>query len=64
MCEIKEFNHSCSVAIFSICYSKIKSSRYWNFNTLSSILNYGKRLCDLLSLKETFSTFDLPKTIE
>ena len=56
MCKIKEFNQSCSVAIYSICY-------YWNSNTLSSIVNYGKRLCDLLSLKEKFSINDLPKTI-
>ena len=28
MCEIKEFNQSCSVAIYSICYSKTKSSSY------------------------------------
>ena len=25
MCEIKEFNQSCSVAIYLICYSKLKS---------------------------------------
>ena len=28
MCEIKEFNQSWSVAIYSICYSKTKSSSY------------------------------------
>lgn len=61
MCEIKEFNRSCSVAIYSICSSKIKSSSYWNSNTLSSNVNYAKRLCDLISLKEKFSTNDLPK---
>jgi len=52
------------VAIYSICYSIIKSSSYWNSNTLSSIVNYGKRLCDILSLEENFSTDDLPKSID
>ena len=61
--EIKEFNQSCSVAIYSICYSKIKSFSYWNSNALSSIVNYGKRQCDL-SLKEKLSTNNLPKTID
>ena len=64
MCEIKEFNQSCSVAIYSICYSQMKSSSYWNSSTLSIIVNYDKRLCDLLSVKENFSTNDLPKTID
>lgn len=64
MCEIKEFNRSCSVAICSFCYSHMKSSSYWNSNNLSIIVNYDKRLCDLLSVKEKFSTNDLPKTID
>ena len=60
--KINELNQSCAVAIYSLCYSKVKSSSYWNSNTLSSIVNYGKRLCDLLSLKEKFSNNNLPKT--
>ena len=39
-CEITEFNKSCSVAIYSIRYSEIKSSSYWNSNTLPIILKY------------------------
>lgn len=58
VCEIKEFNQNCFVAIYSISYSKMKSSNVWNSNTLSSIVNYGKRLRDLQSLKEKFSTKD------
>lgn len=61
--EITE-DQSCSVTIYSICYSIIKSSSIWNSNTLSSIVNYGKRQCDILSLKEKFSTDDMPKTID
>ena len=64
VCEIKEFNQNCFVAIYSICYSKIKSSNFWNSNTLSSIVYYGKRLRYLQALKEKFSTDDLPKTVD
>ena len=40
--KINELNQSCAVAIYSLGYSKVKSSSYWNFNTLSSIVNQGK----------------------
>ena len=36
--KVNEFNQSCAVAIYSLCYSKVKSSSYWNSNTLSSIV--------------------------
>ena len=42
----------------------IKSCSYWNSNTLTVIVNSGKRLCDNLSLNGNFSSADLPKTVE
>ena len=38
------FNVSCAVAVYSICYSIMKSCGYWNSNTLSNIIDGGKQL--------------------
>lgn len=61
---MQKFNLSCAVAIYSLCYSIIKSCSYWNSNTLAVIVNNGKRLCDNLSLNGNFSPADLPKSVE
>ena len=60
----QDFNLSCAVAIYSLCYSIIKSCSYWNSNTLAVIVDNGKRLCDNLSLNGNFSPADLPRAVE
>ena len=55
---------SCAVAIYSLCYSGMKSHNYWNSNTLSNVIQYGKRLYENLpSLNKHLSSDDLPKTV-
>ena len=61
--ECTNFNLSCTVAIYSICYSIMKSCGYWNSNTLSNIVDGGKQLCKNLSLNSFITPGDLPKTI-
>jgi len=61
---MQNFNLSCAVAIYSLCYSLLKSCSYWNSNTLAEIVYNGKRLCDNLSLNGNFSPAHLPKTVE
>ena len=63
MPEIRKFNVSCAVAVYSLCYSVIKSCSYWNSNTLSDVIQYGKRLYENSSLNKYLPLDDLPKTV-
>ena len=58
------FNLSCFVPIYSLCYSIMKSCSYWNSNTLATIVDNSKRLCDNLCLKGCISQCNLPKTVD
>lgn len=40
--ETVNFNLSCVVAIYSLCYSLMKSCSYWNSNTLATIIDNSK----------------------
>ena len=48
-CETRKFNVSCAVAIYSLCYSVVKSCSYRNSSTLSNVIQYGKTLYENLS---------------
>ena len=62
--ETVNFNRSCAVAIYSLCYSIRKSCSYWNSNTIATIVHNGKRLCDNLCLNGCISSSDLPKIVD
>ena len=62
--ETRKFNVSCAVAVYSLCYSVIKSCSYWNLNTLSGVIQYGKRLYEHSSLNKYLPLDDLPKTVD
>ena len=63
-CETRKFNVSCAVAVYSLCYSVIKSCSYWNSNTLSGVIQYGKRLYKNSSLNKYLLLDDMPKTVD
>ena len=52
------------MAVYSFCYSVIKSCSYWNSNTLSDVIQYGKRLYENSSLNKYLPLDDLPKTVD
>ena len=62
--ETVNFNLSCVVAIYSLCYSIMKSCSYWNLNTLATIVDNSKRVCDNLCLNGCISASNLPKTVD
>ena len=44
--ETINFNLSCAVALYSLCYSIMKSCSYWNYNSsLPTIVDKGKKKC-------------------
>ena len=52
------------MAIYSLCYSVMKSCSYWNSNTLSNVMQYGKGLYENLSSSNKYlPSYDLPKTV-
>jgi len=60
--ECTNFKLSCTVAIYSICYSLMKSCGYWTPSTLSNVIDGGKQLYkDLSSRSCTEPT--LPNTV-
>ena len=61
--ETVNFNLSCAVAIYSLCYSINKSYSFWNSNTTATIVDNGKRLCDNLCLNRCISSSDLPRIV-
>ena len=62
--ETVKFNLSCAVPIYSLCYSIIKSCSNWNSNTIATIVDNGKRLCDNLCLNGCISSSELPKIVD
>ena len=46
-CETRKFNVSCAVAIYSLCYSVMKSCSYWNSNTPSSLMGKSNTRVEL-----------------
>ena len=59
--ETVNFNLSCVVAFYSLCYSIMKSCSHWNSNT---IVDNSKRVRDNLCLNECISSSNLPKTVD
>ena len=50
--ETINFNLSCAVALYSLCYSIMKSCNCWNYNSsLPTIVNKGKKICRKSSLE-------------
>ena len=62
--ETENFNLSCVIAIYSLCYSIMKSCSYWNSNTLATIVDNSKRVCANLCLHGCISSSNLPKTVD
>ena len=62
--ETVNFNLSCVVAIYSLCYSIMKSCSYWNSNILATIVDNSKRVRDNLCLSGCISSSNLPKTVD
>ena len=58
--ETVTFTLSCVLAIYSLCYSIMKSFSYWNSNTLATVVDNSKRVRDKLCL----SSSNLPKTVD
>ena len=58
------FNLSCVVAIYSLCYSIMKSCSYCNSETLATIVENSKRVCDHVCLNGCISSSNLPKTVD
>ena len=64
--ETTNFNLSCDVALYSLCYSVIKPCNYWNYNSsLPTIVNNGKNMFRKSSLEHNqLLPVYLPRTIE
>ena len=62
--ETVNFNLSCVVAIYSLCYSIMKSCSYWNSNTLATIVENSKRVCDNLCLNGCISSSNFQKPVD
>ena len=62
--ETVNFNLSCVVAIYSICYSIMKSFSYCNSYTLDTIVENRKRERDQPCLNGCISSSNLPKTVD
>ena len=62
--ETVNFNLSCVVAVYSLCYSIMKSCTYWNSDTLATIVDNSKRVSDNLCLNGCTSSSNLPKTVD
>ena len=62
--ETVNVNLSCVVAIYSLCSSTMKSCSYRNSNTLATIVDKSKRVCDNLCLNGCISSSDLQKTVD
>ena len=64
--ETTNFNLSCAVALYSLCYSVIKPCNYWNYNSsLPTIVNNGKNMFRKSSLEHNqLLPANLPRTIE
>ena len=52
--ETVNFNLSCVVTIYSLYHSIMKSCSYWNSNTLATIVDNSKRVCDNLCLNGAY----------
>ena len=64
--ETINFNLSCTVALYSLCYSIMKSCNYWNYNSsLPTIVDKGKKMCRKSSLEHSKqSQANLPRTLD
>ena len=62
--ETVNVNLSCVVAIYSLCYSIMKSCSYCNSDTLATIVGNSKRVCDNVCLSGCISSSNLPKTVD
>ena len=64
--ETINFNLSCAVALYSLCYSIMKSCNYWNYNSsLPTIVDKGKKMCRKSSLEHSKqSPANLPRTLD
>ena len=54
-----------TVALYSLCYPKMKSCNYWNYNSsLPAIVDKGKKMCPKSSLEHNQqSPVNLPRTV-
>jgi len=57
-------NLSCTIALYSICYSIMKSCSYWNSDTLKNIVDGGHILYHHLHFNRNMTTVDIPSTID
>ena len=64
--ETINFNLSCAVALYSLCYSIMKSCNYWNYNSsLPTIVDKGKKMCCKSILEHNQqSPVNLPRTVD
>ena len=64
--ETINFNLSCAVALYSLCYSMMKSCNYWNYNSsLPTIVDKGKKMCCKSILEHNQqSPVNLPRTVD
>ena len=54
-CKTRKFNVSCAVAIYSLCYSVMKSCRCWNSNTTNVIPEWQKIIWKSIIFKQVFT---------
>ena len=64
--ETINFNLSCALALYSLCYLIMKSCNYWNYNSsLPTIVDKGKKMCHKSSLEHNQkSLVNLPRTAD
>ena len=64
--ETINFNLSCAVALYSLCYSVMKSCNCWNYNSsLPTIVDKGKKMCHKSSLEHNqLPPANLLRTVE
>ena len=54
-CETRKFNVSCAVAVYSLCYSVIKSCSYWNSNALSDVYSVWQKIIRKFIFEQVFT---------
>ena len=64
--ETINFNLSCAVALYSLCYSILKPYNYWNHNSsLPTIVDFSIKMCCKSSLEHNqLSPANLPRTVD
>ena len=53
----------CAICLYSLCFSVIKSCRYWNSDTLNAVIEYGNAFYMKLNVDKHLMLNDLPNKV-